>query len=130
MVVDASVVLGLMLPDESVPPGWVEPLTTAALAAPDLLQYEVANALAAAVRRRRLSTAEAHYAAGLVTGLGISLHPPPTLLAVATTALDTGLSAYDAAYLELAMRLGCPLATADADLARAARTAGVHVPAV
>ena len=36
-----------------------------------------------------------------------------------------GLTTYDAAYLELALRLGVPLATLDQDLARAAREAGV-----
>ena len=35
------------------------------------------------------------------------------------------LTTYDAAYLELAMRLGAPLATLDLDLARSARAAGV-----
>ena len=35
------------------------------------------------------------------------------------------LSAYDAAYLELALREGLPLATLDADLAKAAKKAGV-----
>jgi predicted nucleic acid-binding protein len=39
-----------------------------------------------------------------------------------------GLSAYDAAYLELAMRLAIPLATLDAKLEAAARTAGVKSP--
>ena len=37
------------------------------------------------------------------------------------------LSAYDAAYLELALRTGLQLATLDADLARAAATAGVPI---
>jgi predicted nucleic acid-binding protein len=35
------------------------------------------------------------------------------------------LSAYDAAYLELAMREALPLATLDADLEKAAKKAGV-----
>ena len=35
------------------------------------------------------------------------------------------LSAYDASYLELAMRLGLPLATLDEDLQKAAKKAGV-----
>ncbi len=35
------------------------------------------------------------------------------------------LSAYDASYLELALRAGLPLATLDADLTKAARKAGV-----
>ena len=35
------------------------------------------------------------------------------------------LSGYDAAYLELALRTGLPLATRDAALVRAAKAAGV-----
>lgn len=37
------------------------------------------------------------------------------------------LTTYDAAYLELALRVGAPLATLDQALARAAREAGVAV---
>ena len=37
------------------------------------------------------------------------------------------LTAYDAAYLELAMRLGIPLASKDADLCDAAERVGVSV---
>jgi predicted nucleic acid-binding protein len=40
------------------------------------------------------------------------------------------LSAYDAAYLELALRQGLPLATLDADLAKAAQTAGLSIFAI
>ena len=40
-------------------------------------------------------------------------------------AREHGLTAYDAAYLELAMRLGLPLATGDRDLKSAAARAGV-----
>jgi predicted nucleic acid-binding protein len=36
-----------------------------------------------------------------------------------------GLSSYDASYLDLALRLGLPLATLDADLMKAAKKAGV-----
>jgi predicted nucleic acid-binding protein len=38
-----------------------------------------------------------------------------------------GLSSYDAAYLELALRLDCPMATLDKDLRRAAEKAGIVV---
>jgi predicted nucleic acid-binding protein len=36
------------------------------------------------------------------------------------------LSSYDASYLELALRTGLPLATLDADLAKAARKSGLR----
>jgi predicted nucleic acid-binding protein len=42
-------------------------------------------------------------------------------------ARSEGLSAYDASYLELAMRRGMPLATKENGLARAARRAGVSL---
>ena len=42
-------------------------------------------------------------------------------------AVDHGLSGYDAAYLELAIRKGLPLATLDEDLQKAARAAGVQL---
>lgn len=41
-----------------------------------------------------------------------------------------GLAAYDAAYLELALRLGLPLATIDARLAEAATRCGVNLVVV
>lgn len=48
-----------------------------------------------------------------------------------TTTLALGrrhkLSSYDAAYLELAMRLGLPLATLDKNLRKAARAEGIAV---
>jgi predicted nucleic acid-binding protein len=42
-------------------------------------------------------------------------------------ALDHRLTSYDAAYLELALRHGLPLATLDDDLIRASKAAGVTV---
>lgn len=38
-----------------------------------------------------------------------------------------GLSIYDAAYLELALRLGAPLATLDTELRATAKALGLHV---
>jgi predicted nucleic acid-binding protein len=47
------------------------------------------------------------------------------MLRLHRTARRYGLNTYDATYLELALRLGVPLATRDATLARAAKEAGV-----
>lgn len=50
---------------------------------------------------------------------------PVTLPSLLGLVRNSMLSSYDASYLELATRRGLPLATRDASLARAARTAGV-----
>ena len=46
---------------------------------------------------------------------------------LAITAFEEGLSAYDATYLLLAQKLGCPLATLDKDLRRVAKKYGVEI---
>jgi predicted nucleic acid-binding protein len=46
---------------------------------------------------------------------------------LAIKAFEEGLSAYDATYLLLAQKLGCPLATLDKDLRRAAKKNSVAI---
>ena len=61
---------------------------------------------------------------------GVDIHPDMSTLQQALSdtlqvARRYRLSAYDASYLELAMRAGLPLATLDEDLQKAAKKAGV-----
>ena len=56
-----------------------------------------------------------------------STHSTKTL---AIQAFELGLSAYDASYLLLAQKLGCPLATLDKDLRRAAKNCRVEIAGV
>lgn len=97
---------------------------------PGIWPLEVANVLAVGERRGRLTPAQSARFAELLLSLPIHVEP----LDVArtwSTLLDLArrhaLSAYDAAYLELAARLGVPLACSDDRLRRAAQTAGVTV---
>ncbi len=93
---------------------------------PPLWPLEIANVLVVAERRRRLSKSDSARFLELVGALPIEVDtatPDPFhLLAVAR---EHGLSAYDAAYLALAMREGIPLATRDRALGKAARRCGV-----
>jgi predicted nucleic acid-binding protein len=93
---------------------------------PCVWPYEFANALAALERRRILSTALAdeivENARRLVTRVETPPAAPATLLSLARR---HGLSAYDAAYLGLAQRLGLPLAAKDSPLAAAAHKLGL-----
>jgi len=97
---------------------------------PTLWYWEVANVLTFAVRKKRLSADAAATRFSLLQALPITTDPEAQrrawretfLLAQAHT-----LTAYDAAYLELARRTGLPLASKDGDLRNAARNIGVEV---
>jgi predicted nucleic acid-binding protein len=98
---------------------------------PALWWYEVSNALTMAQRRRRLTESDAMRLIELYSSLPIQTDAHLGSDAVRrfhTLAKEHSLSAYDAAYLELAQRKGVGLATLDKRLINAARKAGVQVP--
>ncbi|HEV8642586.1 MAG TPA: type II toxin-antitoxin system VapC family toxin [Methylomirabilota bacterium] len=107
----------------------LEALADGAAVVPALWPLEVANVLVMAERRRRLSRAAAMRFLELVGELPVVVDSPitigeiPGLLGLATA---HQLSAYDAAYLHLAMREQLPLATRDHALRAAARATGVR----
>jgi predicted nucleic acid-binding protein len=89
--------------------------------------FEVANGLVTANRRGRMAAAHLTAAHGLLARLPIDVDDislDRALGDVVRLASAYGLSAYDAAYLELAERLGLPLATQDTALQAAAVAAG------
>ena len=89
---------------------------------------EAANVLLIAERRDRLTEAQAAHFAQLLQGLPILVEEADvarTLGPILAVGRAHRLSAYDAAYLELAARQGLPLATQDSRLRKAAGNAGV-----
>ncbi len=95
---------------------------------PGLWGLEVANVLARAESAGLVSEARSETFIGMLQKLDISVDPATPAHALAATlqlARRHKLSAYDAAYLELALRTGLPLATLDEKLLKAARKAGV-----
>src|SRR3989442_584435 len=97
---------------------------------PAIWPFEVANVLLIAERRNRLNEAQTAHFAQLLGVLPI-LVEEADVARMFGPVLAVGrahrLSAYDAAYLELAARQGLPLATRDSRLRKAAGTAGVAV---
>lgn len=129
-VLDASVALAWCFEDEG---GAYAPEVLASLrhteaVVASLWPLEVCNGLVVAERRDRLDAAAATRFIELLRSLPIVVDPVArrrALTSVRALARARDLSAYDASYLELAVRLGVPLATLDSGLRRAARKEGV-----
>ena len=126
-VIDASVAISWYLSGEASPTGRFafEQLGAAGATAPVLWWFEVRNALIVNERRGRLDMAATVGILAHLEGLPIRLDIEQDGDAVLALAREHGLTVYDAAYLELALRADAPLATLDQQLARAARAAKV-----
>ena len=126
LVLDASVTLAWCFDDES--DAYADSVLTSlgnlVAVVPALWFSEIANAIAVAERRGRIRRAEIARVVSLISSIAISvdhtLAVQPWITTVTSLARRTNLSAYDATYLELAMRLGLPLATTDRALRLAA----------
>ena len=129
-VLDASMTLSWAFEGESTPftVAVLRSLETVHAIAPALWAFEVASVLSIAERRGRMNASAQTVFLERLRLLPVAIeHRPATWLAQQILPLvrTYHLSAYDAAYLELAIREGLPLATLDDDLRRAASDAGV-----
>ena len=131
-VVDASFAGAWILPDEN-SEQVVELLAAAIegeveLAVPDLWSYEVLNLLIVAQRRGRLTERELPIGLSLVQRFPCVFYDHHSQIArhrITRFASRFSLSTYDAAYLELADRLQCPLRSLDQSLHEASRALGL-----
>lgn len=106
----------------------LEALKTTPAVVPGLWALEAANVVAKAEAKGLVTEARTQAFVGALVRLDIATDKSTASHALGDTlnlARRYKLSAYDAAYLELALREGLPLATLDDDLAKAARKAGV-----
>ncbi|MDA8193565.1 MAG: type II toxin-antitoxin system VapC family toxin [Thermaerobacter sp.] len=131
-VLDASVALAWCFPDESnaYADALLHRFREETAMVPAVWPLEVANALVVGVRRSRLTPEQLAHAGRLLQELPIDVDGSlVSRVFDATVRLATsyGLSVYDAAYLELAHRLQCPLATADTRLATAGKAWGLEL---
>ena len=131
-VLDASITLAWCFKDEETP------LTVTLLVrvqterafVPALWTLEIGNILLSACKRQRISYARATEFLNLLDDLAIQIDENTATHGLRDTfllAYSEQLTTYDAAYLELAMRLGLPLATKDIQLSKAALRVGVRV---
>jgi len=131
-VVDASVSAAWFLPDEATPATEAALQATAAhdVWVPALWLLEVGNLLLSAQRRKRITADKRRELAAAAAALRIKVdREPVTITTLDELAARFGLSAYDAAYLELAIRRGLPMATQDEALVAVMAKAGVPAAA-
>jgi len=132
--------LNYLVLDASIPIGWMvdAPAPRLALRAlhllqsgtigvvPDLWYYEVSNALIMAERRGRASAQVVSSHLSDIERLAAFLELSPTTpSALVAAARQSGLTVYDAAYFELALRRNLPLATLDDKMRAASQRAGI-----
>lgn len=131
-VIDNSVVSGWFLESQTTPYGDAigQRLETDQALVPPLWELEFTNVLRTACVRQRMTAQAAQAVISHVGMLPISVDREPVLPSqLLALALRFGLTTYDAAYLELALRLQIPIATVDAALRDAALASGVGLVA-
>jgi len=128
VVVDASIILAGVLEETD---ARIEPtgrhIREEGAFAPALWWFEMRNGLIVSERRKRVTEAMTAQFLSEISSLPISIDRSPDEVVIITLARRHRLTVYDAAYLELALREGVPLATLDGALAAAARAEGVPV---
>jgi predicted nucleic acid-binding protein len=132
IVIDASVALAWCFPDEASEYANAVLVALEGIAAlvPALWSVEIANALVVGERRKRIRQPEIRRFVELLKMLHVVEDRQfftETVSNILPLAREHKLSAYDAAYLDVAVRHAAPLATLDAELQKAARAAGVGI---
>ena len=127
LILDASTALAAVLPDEdsNFARAAVRVAIREGLVVPTLWFYEIQNGLATALRRRRLDIGAANDALEALRGLAPEIAHPHGLGRELQLAQTRALTAYDAAYLAVALDTGAILASNDAQLRSAAESMGV-----
>jgi predicted nucleic acid-binding protein len=135
-VLDASVAVAWCFEDETAKftEGVLDLISAGAEAlVPSIWPLEISNALLIAERRKRIALAKVTALLHRIAGLPIHVTRTESKQAfeqILPMARQQGLSQYDAAYLELAVREGLALATLDGELQRAAKATGVELLSV
>lgn len=126
-VVDPSVACNWILPDETsdVSEAAYLHLQKSRAFAPDLLWHEARNVLMVACRRKRIDFSKAVAGMTMLRKLPIRVRLTIDDRLIFMLSERHGITAYDAAYLALAIETRLPLATLDRKLIAAAEKEGV-----
>jgi predicted nucleic acid-binding protein len=131
-VIDASVAIAWCAQSQATP--FTEAAMNAVVDAgghvPVIFWFEVLHSLADLEQRGVIRRGHAHEGALQIAHMPLVIdagYEPAEMIDLSRRARQHGLNIYDAAYLDLALRLGFPLATRDRVLARSAVKAGARL---
>jgi predicted nucleic acid-binding protein len=129
-VLDTSIAVSWCFSDEATPKSilLLKRLEKETAFVPNLWSLELGNVLVMAEKRKRITFAQSIEFISLLSNLKIEVDSETNTKAlheIFSLAHSENLTTYDAAYLELAMRLGLPLATKDKELHKIAIKLGV-----
>lgn len=123
--VDASVLAACFLPDEAANSDETARIEADDILVPALCRIELMSIIAVNERRGRITLQESALALAWVIDLNAQFDDSANLGDLLDLSRRHKLTAYDAAYLELALRRNLALLTHDKALAAAARAEGV-----
>ena len=129
-VLDCSVTVSWLMPDESFGLNLLDQVTEHGAIVPSLWSLEVGNVLLIAERKKRITLEQRQKAIYTLAELPIvidAMTSDHAWLETMELAARYNLTLYDASYLELSLRRSLPLATFDNSLKRAAELAGVLI---
>jgi predicted nucleic acid-binding protein len=129
VVIDASIASAWCFPDEQTDytRAVFQAVSSSAVdtVAPRLWAYEIRNSVLMGIRRGRISKPDSVQFLVSMNEMNVRLGEPASYDEVFALAQEYGLTVYDAAYLDIALRERVPLASLDDQLVRAAKKVGV-----
>lgn len=98
----------------------------ASIISPEILPYEIGNALSAMIKRKQINKEQALQAQAIIDLIPVRLVSPNINDSLAL-AIDHNIYAYDAYFLNCAQIYSCPLMTLDKRMKQVAKELGVDV---
>ena len=122
-------VLSAFVPDELAPDSdrLLEEIVQSGALVPSVFWNEIRNAVLSIERRRRLTRVESDLVLSSLRALPLRVAPDRSDAQILHVARDCGLTAYDAAYVALAVDEQISLATLDGEIIAAAPKAGLTI---
>ncbi len=124
IVIDSSAIIAVIV-DEPEKDAIIAATSGQSLIGPGSIPWEIGNAFSAMIRQRRVSLADAQRGMEILDGIPIQF-VNVDMSNVLSIAAQVNAYAYDAYFLDCALRHGAPLLTLDRTLSRAAAALGVN----